>query len=103
MRNYRLMKQFYVYITTNPGKTVLYVGITNDLRRRIFEHYNNRGNQKTFAGKYYCYRLVYWELFNNARDAIFREKEIKNMSRLKKEKLIAHKNPNWYFMDVLSK
>ena len=96
------MKHFYVYITTNPGKTVLYVGITLDLCRRMIEHYNNRGNQKTFAGKYYCYKLIYFEVINNARDAIYREKEIKNMNRSKKEKLIAHKNPKWYFMDVFS-
>jgi putative endonuclease len=96
------MKHFYVYITTNPGKTVLYVGVTSDLRRRMIEHYNNRGNYNTFTGKYYCYRLIYLEVFNNARNAIYREKEIKNMSRSKKEKLIALKNPNWYFMDVFS-
>ena len=82
---------------------MLYVGVTSDLRRRIIEYYNNRGNQKTFTGKYYCYRLIYLEVFNNAMDAIYREKEIKNMNRIKKEKLIARKIPKWYFVDVLSK
>ena len=48
---------YYVYITTNPHKTVLYTGLTNDLRRRIIEHFNNRGNKNLFAGKYYCYYL----------------------------------------------
>ena len=94
------MKYYYVYILTNPGKTVLYVGITSDVCRRLKEHYNNKGKSNTFAGKYYCYKLLYFEVFNSAKDAIFREKEIKNMNRLKKEELIAQKNPKWHFIDV---
>ena len=89
---------YYVYITTNPGKTVLYTGVTNDLRRRIAEHYLNRGNPKTFAGKYYCYKLIYIEHFFDIKQAIYREKEIKNMTRKKKEELIALKNPRWSFI-----
>ncbi len=89
---------YYVYITTNPGKTVLYTGVTNDLRRRIAEHYLNRGNPKTFAGKYYCYKLIYLEHFFDIKQAIYREKEIKNMTREKKEELIALKNPRWSFI-----
>jgi putative endonuclease len=49
---------FYVYITTNPAKTVLYTGVTNDIARRIYEHESNKGKPSTFAGKYYCYCLV---------------------------------------------
>jgi putative endonuclease len=61
MRNYN----FYVYILTNPAKTVLYTGVTNDLSRRVAEHKENKGNPKTFAGKYYCYNLVYFEHFSH--------------------------------------
>ena len=52
------MKYYYVYILTNPGKTVLYVGITSDVCRRLKEHYNNKGKPNKFAGKYYCYKLL---------------------------------------------
>ncbi len=91
---------YYVYITTNPGKTVLYVGVTNNLIVRIQQHYLNKGNKKTFAGKYYCYKLLYYEFFSDINQAILREKEIKNMSREKKEKLITIKNPKWNFLVV---
>ena len=46
-----LKGNYYLYITTNPGKTVLYSGVTNDLKRRILEHYNDRGNKKHFASR----------------------------------------------------
>ncbi|MDZ7291701.1 MAG: GIY-YIG nuclease family protein [candidate division KSB1 bacterium] len=86
---------YYVYLTTNPGRTVIYTGVTNDLKRRLLEHYQNRGNKTSFAGKYYCYDLIYYEYFPDIRQAIAREKEIKNMTRRKKEELIATKNPKW--------
>ncbi len=91
---------YYVYITTNPGKSVLYTGVTNDLKRRLYEHYNNKGNKKSFAGKYYCYKLLYYEYFTDINQAIFREKEIKNLSRVKKEELIRNMNPKWNFLTV---
>ena len=43
-------RNYYVYITTNPGKSVLYTGVTNDLKRRLYEHYNNKGNKKVMPG-----------------------------------------------------
>jgi len=91
-------QNFYVYITTNPGKTVLYTGITNDLRRRQLEHYLSRGDNKTFVGKYYCYNLLYYEYFTDINQAIHREKEIKNMTNSKKKELINVTNPNWKFL-----
>jgi putative endonuclease len=91
---------YYVYITTNPGKTVLYVGVTNNLRIRLQQHYQNRGNKKTFAGRYYCYKLIYYEHFSVIIQAINWEKEIKNMTREKKEALITMKNPKWDFLVV---
>ena len=90
---------FYVYIVTNPGKTVLYVGVTNDLNRRLLEHYENRGNPTTFAGKYHCYRLVHFERFTHIDHAISREKEIKKWRREKKLELIRSLNPDIGFIN----
>ncbi len=90
---------FYVYITTNPDRSVLYVGVTNDLFRRLYEHLENKGNSKTFAGKYYCYNLVYYEHFNHIEYAIEREKEIKKFRREKKDKLIESFNSAWKFLN----
>ena len=87
---------YYVYITTNPHRTVLYTGLTNNLKRRIFEHINNRGNKNSFAGRYYCYVLVYFEFFTDIKSAIQREKQLKNMTRLKKIQLIEKDNPKWH-------
>ena len=91
---------YYIYITTNPRKTVLYTGITNDLKRRVIEHFENRGDTQNFAGKYYCYKLLYYEYFSNINQAIIREKEIKNMSKYKKVELIKAKNPNMDFLAI---
>lgn len=87
----------YVYILTNPGKNVLYTGVTNDLKRRLRELEANRGSSKTFAGKYHCNKLIYYESFDNPHDAIQREKEIKKLSRENKFRLIKKKNPNMQF------
>jgi putative endonuclease len=86
---------YYVYITTNPDKTVLYVGVTNDIERRLFEHHENKGKRETFAGRYFCYNLIWFEHFFDINEAIMREKEIKGWRREKKELLIAKSNPDW--------
>ncbi|MEZ4940547.1 MAG: GIY-YIG nuclease family protein [Saprospiraceae bacterium] len=94
------MHHYYVYITTNPGRTVLYIGVTNDLKRRLSEHANdNMESRKTFAGKYFCYNLIYYEYFQDINQAIARETEIKKWSRVKKEALIARRNPQWIFLN----
>ena len=91
---------YYVYITTNPGKTALYTGVTNDLDRRMGEHLeDNMGERKTFAGKYFCYNLIYYEYYPHIEWAIEREKYIKGISRAKKQALIAKFNPNWRFLN----
>ena len=54
--------KYYVYILTNYNKTVLYIGMTNDLEQRIIEHYLDRGNQKSFAGKYHTFYLLFYEI-----------------------------------------
>ena len=94
-----MQHNYFVYITTNPDKTVLYTGVTNDLKRRLFKHQENKGKSNTFAGKFYCYKLIYFEHFSNIEHAIDREKQIKNWTRKKKENMIAIKNPNWNFLN----
>ncbi|MEK7449306.1 MAG: GIY-YIG nuclease family protein [Planctomycetota bacterium] len=86
------MKQYYVYIMTNRSKT-LYIGVTNDLRRRVYEH-----KQKLIGGfiqKYNITRLVYFEETSDVRSAIDREKQLKGWLRKKKIALIETLNPCW--------
>ncbi len=90
----------YVYILTNPGKKVLYTGVTNNLKRRLREHEKNKGKSDSFTGKYYCYKLIYYETFDNPGDAIEREKIIKKLSRKKKLELISEKNPHLNFFQI---
>ena len=94
------MKQhdYYVYITTNPRKTVLYVGVTNNLSVRLQQHFENRGEKETFAGRYYCHKLLYWEHYKYVNDAIAREKELKTLTREKKMELIKSINPDLGFI-----
>ena len=73
------------------ARSVLYIGITNDLYRRYCEHRN--GAIKGFTHKYKCNSLIYYEEYNNVNDAIAREKELKGWKREKKEELIAKSNP----------
>ncbi|GGG40115.1 GIY-YIG nuclease family protein [Hymenobacter glacieicola] len=85
----------YVYLLTNPTRTVLYTGVTNDLERRLYEHSQGLGEAGRFTGRYQCNLLVYFEMLPDAQQAIAREKEIKGWSRAKKEQLIATLNPTW--------
>ena len=89
----RVSKQYYVYMMTNSRNTVLYVGVTNDLVRRVYEH-----KEKLAAGftrKYNIVKLVYYEIFQDVENAILREKQIKAGSRQKKVELINSKNREW--------
>jgi putative endonuclease len=85
-----------VYILTNKTKSVLYTGVTNNLARRLEEH--RVGIPGSFTSRYNVHHLVYFEEYSRIDDAILREKEIKNMSRAKKEALIARVNPDWHFL-----
>jgi putative endonuclease len=87
------MGNYWVYIMTNKANTVLYTGMTNNLRRRIWEHQKERGSR--FTAKYRIRELVFYERFNKAVDAIAAEKRIKAGSRRKKEYLINSINPEW--------
>ncbi len=81
---------YFVYITTNITKSVLYTGVTNDLKRRLFEHEEDANTEKKhFTGKYNAYYLVYYERFEFIEHAIEREKQIKGWIRQKKETLIS--------------
>lgn len=87
-------RQFYVYILTNVGNTVLYVGMTNDLERRMYEHRNKL--VAGFTTKYGLDKLVYFEVFATAYDVITREKQLKGGSRARKIALIERDNPTWH-------
>ena len=89
-----MTRQFYVYIMTNPRKTVLYTGVTNNLVRRVWQHRNGRGGK--FTAKYHCTQLVLYENFYDPYNAITREKQIKAGSRSSKVELIEAMNPEWW-------
>lgn len=73
--------------------------MTNNLPVRLTEHYLDQGNMGSFAGRYNCFNLLYYEVFPGAMDAIAREKEIKGWTRKKKVLLIEMENPNWNFIN----
>lgn len=92
-------KCYYVYILTNQQRTVLYTGVTNDLKQRIQEHYSQRGQKTSFTGKYHAYYLLYFEPHQYINNAIAREKEIKGWVRVKKMRLINETNPALKFLN----
>lgn len=85
-------RTYYVYILSNRSQA-LYVGVTNDLVRRVFEHRNP--THPGFTSRYHVTRLVYFEPFRDVRLAIEREKRIKGWTRAKKMALVAASNPTW--------
>ncbi|WP_445714477.1 GIY-YIG nuclease family protein [Flavobacterium sp.] len=90
--------KFYVYILTNKAKTVLYTGVTNNLRRRLEEH-NEKLNPNSFTAKYNLNYLIYCEKYGWIQQAIAREKEIKLLIRELKLELIKEFNPNMEFLN----
>ncbi len=87
------MRQYSVYIFTNKSNKVLYTGVTNNLKRRSYEHKHKL--IKGFTSKYNLNKLVYFEEFGNINDALSAEKKIKGWLRTKKIKLIESINPQW--------
>lgn len=87
------MKQYYVYILTGESKSVLYIGMTNDLARRVYEH--REGLIEGFTKKYNVKSLIYYEITTDVYNAIAREKQLKGWVRRKKEDLINKFNPTW--------
>jgi putative endonuclease len=84
---------FGVYVMTNQHDSVLYIGMTNDLSRRIAEH--RSGEVPGFTSDYRCHKLVYHEHYSEVEEAIAREKQLKRWSRTKKVDLIERMNPRW--------
>lgn len=84
---------YYVYILTNANNTVIYIGVTNDLPRRLSEH--KSGAIDSFTKRYRVHKLVYFEEYHNPNDAISREKQLKGWRRSKKNALVETTNPSW--------
>ena len=91
------MDCYYVYILTNVRRRVLYTGVTNDLKRRLFQHRQKLADG--FTAKYNVHYLVYFESTSDPYSAITREKQLKGWRRSKKIALISNLNPDW---DALS-
>lgn len=87
------MKEYYVYILASKKNGVLYIGVTNNLMRRISEH--KMSLNKGFSWRYNVKRLVYYETFASVEEAIVREKRLKKWNRDWKVSLIEKENPEW--------
>jgi putative endonuclease len=88
-----MSKQYFVYVMTNNTNTVLYTGITSNLKKRVYEHRNKLADG--FTKRYNVSKLLYYEVFDSPVDAITREKQIKAGSRRKKIDLIEQNNAEW--------
>ena len=86
-------KLYYVYIMQSASRRALYIGMTNNLHKRVWQHKNRL--LEGFTDRYNAVRLVYWESFDDVRNAIDREKKLKSWRRQKKLWLIARFNPGW--------
>ena len=87
------MKNMYVYMMTNKHNTTLYVGVTSDLVRRVWEH--KHGVYKGFTSRYNLHKLVYYEIYDDELTAIEREKDLKKFYKKTKRQMVTKKNPNW--------
>ena len=84
---------YYIYILTTKNNSALYIGVTNDLKRRIYEH--KEALVEGFTKKYHVHKLVYFEEYSDVNAAIAREKQLKRWIRSKKNELVESKNPLW--------
>ncbi len=89
-----MQKGGFIYIMTNKNKTTLYIGVTNNLQRRVWEH-RTHYNKESFTAKYNLEHCVYYEYFHGIEQAINRETQLKKWNRAKKETLINNMNPEW--------
>ena len=87
-------KHYFIYILASKRNGTLYIGVTNGLMKRIFQHKLN-ANNNSFALKYGVDKLVYYEIFDNIELAIAREKQLKKWKRAWKIELIEKNNPTW--------
>ena len=88
-----MSREYYVYLLTNKRNTVIYVGVTNNLVRRVYQHKQAKG--KGFTARYGVKRLVHFEMFGDVRDAVGREKQLKAGPRRKKLELVNSHNSAW--------
>ncbi len=88
-----MKRRYFVYIVSNPGRSVIYIGVTYDLSRRIEEH-RVKADLNSFTSRYNCTDLIYFEELDSAKDAIAREKQLKGWTRKKKWNLILSLNPS---------
>ena len=91
------IRQYWIYILVSGSGNAMYIGVTNDIERRIWEHRNGQGSE--FAKKYRATRLVYSEEYDNPNDAIAREKQLKGWRRERKKELVRTINPE--FQDLM--
>ena len=84
---------YFVYIITNNNNSVIYIGVTNNLHRRLYEH--QKQIFEGFSRKYNVHKLVYFETTSDIKSAIAREKQLKKWSRAKKNALVEKSNPSW--------
>ncbi len=89
---------YYTYILTNKNRTVLYIGVTNNLKERL-QYHMKPNSSGSFTSNYNCIYLIYFEHFQEINSAIRREKELKGWRREKKEMLINLTNPDWEFLN----
>lgn len=93
------MKSYYVYIMSSSNNSAIYIGVTNNIRRRYQEH--RQGINPGFTKHYHVNKLVYLEEYSEIKDAIAREKQLKGIKRIKKNAIINANNPEWD--DLMSK
>ena len=86
-------RDFFVYFLTNKSRSTLYIGVTNDLQSRLWQHRNPE--QRSFTQTYHCVLLVHFETYPNALSAIAREKQLKGWRRARKNALVESVNPLW--------
>lgn len=92
------MKEYFVYIMASNNSNSIYIGVTNDLKKRVNEHKNH--TNEGFSSKYNCVNLVYFEKFNDIEKAIKREKKLKSWKRDWKDDLIKKDNPKFYDLAI---
>ena len=91
--------QYYVYFMSSNNKNALYVGVTNNLQKRVWEHKNNI-HADSFTTQYRCNNLVYYEIFGDIKDALEREKRLKRWRRAWKNELVEELNPYWRDLSI---
>ena len=87
------MKQSAVYFMTNKNNTVLYIGVTSQLVKRVYQHKTKA--YKGFTARYNCDKLIYFEVYSDINEAIAREKQLKKGTRKRKNELVNQENPEW--------